>query len=312
MGDFQTPKAWQAPARRYAIEDGGPSVTSMADHHGAAHDDESQAHLAELLDLDAEVLCAYWTDALSWVRRAATGTARVRILDLGAGSGTGTIPLAQRFGDAEVIAVDTSEEMLRRIRVKALDLGLAGRVRTVRADLDVVWPAFEPIDLTWASMSLHHLTDPDEVLGQLFTTMRSGGLVAVAEFSEHLRFLPHDLGFGRPGLEERCLAALSEEHAHSLPELGSDWSSRLQAAGFTLVAERVFAIELDPRHAGDSAARYAQRWLGRLRSGAADQLADEDLETLGALLDGDGPQSLTQRRDLQIRGCRTVTLARRP
>lgn len=267
--------------------------------------------MAELLDLDGEVLRAYWTDVMTWVRDAATGSAYRRILDLGAGTGTGTIALAQRFGGAEVIAVDISGEMLTRIRTKAVAAGLADRIRTVQADLDVAFPAVDPIDVTWASMSLHHMSDPDRVLGDVFAATTSGGLLAVAEISEPLRFLPHDIGFGRPGLEDRCLEALNKEHAQSVPALGSVWEPRLEAAGFTVVSERTFTIELNAPHPA-ATARYAQLWFRRMKGALADRLSPADLETLATLVDGNGPESLQQRGDLELRGSRTGTLARRP
>jgi ubiquinone/menaquinone biosynthesis C-methylase UbiE len=280
-------------------------VEHMGEHH---HDHTGDADLAELLDLDGDVLTEYWTDALAMVADATTGAARV--LDLGAGSGVGTIALAQRFVDAEVIAVDVSAEMLKHVRAKAAGLGPDRTIHIVHADLDGEWPRIDPVDLTWASMSLHHLAEPDRVLADLFATTRPGGLLAVAEMSEPLRFLPDDLGFGRPGLERRCLDALNHEHAHSVPELGSDWSPRIEAAGFTVVSERTFAIEMDPPQP-PRAARYAQLWLQRMRSGLAHQLPLDDLDTLTTLIDGDGPDSLQHRDDLQIRGSRTLTLARR-
>ncbi|MFL6163461.1 MAG: class I SAM-dependent methyltransferase [Jatrophihabitantaceae bacterium] len=287
----------------------------MDEQHGAAahHSDHRHgepAELAELLDLDAEVLHSYWTEVLSWVQLAATGMDCRRILDLGAGTGTGAIALAQRFGAAEVIAVDSDAEMLRRIDAKALEQGLSARVRTVEADLDNGWPAIGPIDLSWASMSLHHLADPDRTLADLYANTRPGGLVAVIEFSEQLRFLPDDLGIGRPGLEARCLEALSAEHAHALPELGSDWSARLAAAGFVLAGERTFSTALD-RPLPPATVAYASGWLRRQRDRLAAQLAADDLQTLAILLDGDGPESLQRRGDLRVRGSRTGTLARR-
>jgi SAM-dependent methyltransferase len=276
------------------------------DHSPPGADDE----FAELLDLDFEVVRPYWTDALSWVRRAATG--QRHILDLGAGTGTATIALAQRFAGAAVVAVDASESMLARVRTKALDLGLADRIRTVPADLDELGrsPIVGPLDVTWASMSLHHLTDPDRVLGEIFAATRPGGLLAVAELTEQLRFLPDDLGIGRPGLEARCVDLMRVNHAHAVPELGSDWPARIVAAGFTLIGERTFTIALDPPQPR-SAVRYAQLWLRRLRAGLADQLAPDDRQTLDVLLDDDGPHSPGRRADLRISGRRTVTLARR-
>ena len=304
----------------------------MPDHQGSAHSQHGVAHqhrivhshqhgaahqhgtggteLPQLLDLDGEVLRSYWTEALLWVRHTA-GSGSHRIIDLGAGTGVGTIELAYRFGDAEVIAVDADASMLERIRVKALDLGLAERVHTVQADLDAGWPAVDGIDVAWASMSLHHLADPDRTLAELYAAVRPGGLLAVAEFDVQIRFLPDDIGIGRPGLEARCLELLQAEHAHSLPELGSDWPPRLARAGFGLIGERPFAIALDPGHS-PAAIDYARGWLGRLRSRLTDRLDRDDSAALDALLDGDGPESLHRRGDLQIRGCRTVMLARRP
>jgi SAM-dependent methyltransferase len=262
------------------------------------------------LDLDGEVLHAYWADAITWVRNRAACSGQIRILDLGAGTGVATIALAQRFADAEVIAVDVSGAMLGRVRDKSLDLGLAHRVRTVCADLDGAWPPVGPVDVCWASMSLHHLADPERVLRDLFATTRPGGLVAVAEFAEPLRFLPSDLGFGRPGLETRLLDALSTRHASELPHLGADWPSLLRAAGFAVVGERPFAIDVPPPQT-PATVRYAVRWLERLRPGVAPLLSDDDRRALDTLLDGDGDGSLQRRDDVSVRGVRTVTLAAR-
>ena len=274
-----------------------------------AHDDATDAALAELLDLDGVVLRSYWADLLTDIERAATRAERVA--DLGAGSGVGTIALAQHFAGAEVVAIDSAPEMLRRIGVKAVDLGLAHRIRTVAADLDVEWPAVGHLDITLASMSMHHLADPDRVLGDLLAATRPGGLLAVAELTEPLRFLPDELGFGRPGLEARCLDALAGEHADTLPLLGSNWAPRLVAAGFTVLSERTIAIALDPPHP-PATTRYADLWLRRMRSGLANRLAPDDLAALDTLIDGTGPASLQQRDDIRVRGSRTLTLARRP
>jgi len=273
------------------------------------HGSDDTVPLAELLDLDGEVLHSYWRDAIAAVHQAASGAGYVRILDMGAGTGVGTIALARQFSAAEVIAVDLSEQMLSRVQSKALELGLDSRIRTVHADLDVACPALGDIDITWASNSLHHMADPNRTLREVFSSTRPGGLVAVAEMAERIRFLPDDIGFGRPGLETRCLDALRSELAHSLPTLGADWSRLLHTAGFDVLGEQTFTIELTPPHS-PAAARYAQLWLRRMRSGLARKLNDDDLQTLAILID-DGPESVQQRSDLHIRGTRTLTLGRR-
>ena len=183
-----------------------------AQHHSAA---ETDAAMAELLDLDAEVMHSYLAEVTAWTRSLAADPPPRRILDLGSGTGAGAFALLERFDQADVIAVDVSAEMLRRLSSKARVLGVAGRIRTVQADLDTARPAIDAVDLVWASSSLHHMADPDRVLAGVFGTLRPGGLLVVAEMVSFPRFLPDDLGLGRPGLEARCHAALAERRPAS-------------------------------------------------------------------------------------------------
>jgi SAM-dependent methyltransferase len=278
-------------------------------HHSATQDD--QAAMAELLDLDAEVLHSYLSEVTDWVHKLAAGLPRRRILDLGSGTGTGALALARRFPDADVIAVDMSEYLLDHLRGKASDLGVADRVRTVQADLDAAWPAIGTVDLVWASSSLHHMADPDRVLTEVFAVLPPGGLLVVAEIDSFPRFLPDDLGLGRPGLEARCHAALAGRRAAEVPHLGSDWGSRLSQAGFTIEAERPFAIDLTPPLPA-STGRYAEASLRRIRSSLDGWISADDLATLDTLIDSDGPDGVLRRDDLTVRTARTVWVARRP
>jgi SAM-dependent methyltransferase len=274
-------------------------------HAGAAEDDYT-----DLLDLDAEVLRDYWSTALDWVRDAAGDTARTRLLDLGAGTGTGAIGLARRFPDAEVVALDVSPVSLAKIAAKAAAAGLAARVHPVEANLDAGWPDLGTLDLTWASASLHHMADPGRVLRDALNATRPGGLIAVSEFSKQLLFLPDDLGFGRPGFEGRITDVLGRAYAEEMPTLGSEWAPRLADAGWKVVVEQDFRVDLDPP-TDPSAGRYARAWFARLSDGLADRLEPDDQATLAALLEEDSPRSLANRTDLHIRGGRTITIARR-
>jgi SAM-dependent methyltransferase len=289
-------------------------MTSQHTHAAHAHDHGASPGspgetMTDLLDLDGEVLHDYWSAALDWVQGAADDAGRV--LDLGAGTGTGALGLAQRFPQAEVIAVDVEPGGLARLRDEAAVLGLADRVRAVEADLDAGWPNLGPLDLTWASMSLHHLADPGRVLRAALAATRAGGLIAVAEFAQPLRFLRDGPGPGRPGFEERVIDVLGRAHARELPTLGSAWAPRLAEAGWEVTGEREFPVDLDPP-AHPRAAEYARAWFTRLSQGLADQLDPDDQATLTALLADDGPGALPPGDGLHIRGTRTVTIARRP
>jgi SAM-dependent methyltransferase len=279
---------------------------ATATHAAHAHHQDDAA-MAEMLDLDAEVLHSYLSEVIGWVADTATGPPR-RILDLGAGTGAGALALAQRFTGAKVTAVDTSGPLLSRLQDKARDRGVADRVHVIQADLDAGWPAVEPVDLVWASKSLHHMANPERVLVDVFAALRPGGLLTVDELGSFPRFLATEPG---AGLEARGHAALAAELAAELPHLGSDWAPRLRQAGFTLLAAREFAIDLTPPLPA-AAGRYAQVCLRRLRSALDDRMSADDLAALDTLIDSDGPDGVLHRTDLTVRTARTVYLAERP
>lgn len=270
---------------------------------GHGHDDE--AGLADLLDLDAEVLGSFLDEVTEWVGRHA-GEAPRTVVDLGAGTGTGSLALARRFGHAEVVAVDRSALMLERVHTAARGQGMADRLRAVQADLDVAWPEVDAVDVAWAALSLHEFTDPDRVLRDIYAALNPGGLLVVLEMDAPPRLLPDDIGVGRPGLESRCHQAMAQANWNAHP----DWRDHLRRAGFEIAEQRGFTIELNP--APPSTGRYAHTFLKHIRSGLDGQLAPDDLDALDHLLAGDSPGAVLHRSDLTFRGTRTALAARRP
>jgi SAM-dependent methyltransferase len=294
----------------HAAHDHGPHhVQEHGMHHvqerGQEHGDDGQA---EILDLDAEVLAEQIASITAWLP---VETSPRRIVDLGCGTGAGTLALLARFPGAEVTAVDSSAGHLRRLREKAASKGVAGRVHTVEADLDAAdWPELGTPELAWASASLHHMADPGRTLRQVHDLLPAGGLLAVVELAGFPRFLPDDAPRDRPGLEQRCHAALDRHHAEQVPHRGADWGPLLTAAGFTVEGERTITVNLGPPHTG-AVGRYALSSLRRMRAGVAQSLQDEDLTALDRLLDTDSPHSILRRDDLTVRTERSVWAARR-
>jgi SAM-dependent methyltransferase len=284
-----------------------PDAATPRHPHGAA-----DPALAAMLDLDARILHRHLLELTTWVRRLARDTAGRVVVDLGAGTGTGTVALAQRFGGAEVVAVDASDAMLARVAERTVVDGLAGRIRTVRADLDEGWPDLPPADVVWASLMLHEVRDPARLLRHVRDGLAPGGLLAVIEMDGPPRFLPDDLGVGRPGLADRLDDAVT--HGGTGGPSHPDWAPWLRDAGLVDVATRTFPLAPDPADPVVAAATlpYARAWLARVRDRAADRLAADDVATLDALLDPDGPHALARIPDLRLRGTRTAYLGRRP
>ncbi|MFG2622567.1 class I SAM-dependent methyltransferase [Streptomyces sp. NPDC048507] len=193
-------------------------------HHGdIGHEPASGSDIAmaQLLELDAEVLASYLAE-LTGRLAALAHSAPARILDLGSGPGTGSLALAlaHRFPTAAVTAVDISATMLHRLLEQAAARGLADRITTLEANLDEPWDGIAdrgPYDLVWAAAFLHHVVDPARTLAQAFEQLRPGGLLAVAEMDFFPLFLPEDTGIGRPGLEARLHAATNTQPPHADP-----------------------------------------------------------------------------------------------
>jgi SAM-dependent methyltransferase len=293
-----------------------PSVVAMTptahDHDGLpglhrpgpASDVDGQA---EILELDAEVLAEHTASITAWLPLAASPR---QIVDLGCGTGAGAFALLDRFPEAHITAVDSSADLLRRLREKADGHAVADRVHTVQADLDSKWPELGEPDLVWASASLHHMADPDRVLRQVLDTLAHGGLFAVVELAGFPRFLPDDAPEFRPGLEKRCHAASERRHAEHMPHRGADWGAKLTAAGFIVEGERTLTVDI--AHSRSSAVgRYALSGLRRMREAMTDVVTTEDLTALDQLLDPSGPHSILRRDDLAVRTERTVWAARR-
>ncbi|MFD5445762.1 class I SAM-dependent methyltransferase [Streptomyces tendae] len=275
-------------------------------HIGHERASGSDVAMAELLELDAEVLASYLAE-LTGLLADRTDTAPARILDLGSGPGTGSLALARQFPTAQVTAVDLSAQMLHRLQKQAAAHGVSDRINTLAANLDEPWTEINeggPYDLIWAAAFLHHVTDPARTFAQAFEQLRPGGLLAVTEMDFFPRFLPEDAGIGRPGLEARLHAVTNTQPRH-------EWTGQLEEAGFT-VEKRDFEIRLKHAQAGLALNGYAQICLAKLRSHATDALDADDLAALDALLDETQPHSLARRNDLGVTTTRTAWIARRP
>jgi SAM-dependent methyltransferase len=284
----------------------------MAHHHGD-HTDIDWAVMAPLLEAQAELFTPLYERVMAWLAEEVSAPGLV--VDTGSGPGVVSCLFAEAFPGARVAAVDGSEPLLERARARAARLGLADRFATIAGELpDALSHLDYPADLLWASNSLHHLGDQRAALAAFAERLAPGGTLALLEGGLPARFLPRDIGIGRPGLQARIDAVEAEWFARmreSLPgtvTVTEDWPALLTAAGLKHSGTRSFLLDL-PAPVTDRARAYVAGSLTRLRDALTDGLDAEDRATLDRLLDPEDEASVHRRRDVFVLKAHTVYTA---
>ncbi|MFT4295030.1 MAG: class I SAM-dependent methyltransferase [Micropruina sp.] len=266
--------------------------------HPHQHSHAAPSLLETLLELDSVVHQGLLDDALDAVAQAAPTDAVRRVLDVGAGTGAATFRLSDRYPEAEVIALDASRAMTRRIAAHAERAGNR-RVRAVNQPLLATASDPASVDLVWAASVFHEFDQPARELAVLSELIRPGGVLAILEMDAP----PHVLPTGYRDLESR-LRRLAQADVPP-PE----WTDQLREAGFELLAEHRLGSDQDLPADGPGGA-YARAELHRLALHAAAGLDADENAALSRLLHGGLDAAVLPR--VHIRGTRSLWIARRP
>ena len=286
-------------------------------HDGDVHLDEATwAELAAQTELEGELLIGFVTDTMERVNdlRGPDAPTVRRVLDIGCGPGVSTCELARVFPAARVVGLDGSSAMLSRASRRANDHGLGDRVSTHLADLPGGLDGIEPVDLMWASMSLHHIGDQTSLLQVLRDLVAPSGVVAIAEIADPMAVLPERLDIGRPGLADRLERAGAEWFEALRRGLtggapSPDICSMLRSAGFDVIDSRIARERFDPP-LSDAARQAVLGHLRRTRRHLAELLDAGDLEAIDVLTDEGDPRGVLHRPDVFVAASREIIVAR--
>ncbi|MFE2648124.1 class I SAM-dependent methyltransferase [Streptomyces nigra] len=282
-------------------------------HHHHDHTDVDWDEMGPRLEAQAELFTPLYEHALAWLAKRQTEPGLV--VDAGSGPGVVACLLADTFPGARIVAVDASGPLLDRARTRAERLGVADRFDTLTGELPGVLGDLDyPADLLWAGRSLHHLGDQRAALAAFAERLSFGGTLALQEGGLPSRFLPRDIGFGRPGLQARLDVVEAEWFARMRAELpGSiaeteDWPALLATAGLRPSGTRTFLLDL-PAPTTDRARAHAAATLARTREVLGDRLDADDRATLDRLLDPGDEASVHHRPDVFVLAAQTVFTA---
>lgn len=105
-----------------------------------------------------------------------------RVLDVGCGPGTDTIPLAGLVGDqGQVVGVDYDEEMIAEADRSAADAGAKRYVKHVQADATALPFESNEFDSCRSERLLQHLLDPAQALTEMVRVTKTGGWIVILD-----------------------------------------------------------------------------------------------------------------------------------
>ena len=190
---------------------------------------------------------------VKWLREHYPEFKPKRILDLGAAHGNNTLPLADAFPDAEVIAFDAGGPMLRYGHARARSLGY-DRVRFVQGAAEELDDSLGTFDWIQSTMVFHETSGPalKEIFKRMYALLNPGGVTLNLEQPNFTGDTP---------VFDRFLRnwdAWYNNEPFWVQLHGMDMMAELQSAGFS--ADKCFESGVDP----DLEPGHYPDWAGRI------------------------------------------------
>lgn len=105
-----------------------------------------------------------------------------KVLDVGCGPGTDTIPLAQQVSPSgQIIGVDYDAKMIAEAGKRAQKAGVSGWVIHKCADANEIPFESDYFDACRAERLFEHLLDPPKILSEMVRVTKSGGWIVVLD-----------------------------------------------------------------------------------------------------------------------------------
>lgn len=228
------------------------------------------------------------------------------VADIGCGAAGMTLLLAEAVGaEGQTVALETSAERVDAIRHSLEKNALAPRIALHQGALPKLPFQENEFEVVWCSRVVHHVGDQVGAIRELARIAKPGGRVVLREGGIAPRFLPHDVGLGAPGIQDRLQVAQNtwfdtmRAHEEGVVPYPHGWLTAVREAGLKNVQAKSFLYERTPPFS-ETQTSYLRNWLHDYATHDDVPLSEPDRDTLRALCDEASERYAFRREDLHL------------
>jgi SAM-dependent methyltransferase len=122
-----------------------------------------------------------------------------RYLEIGAGPGVLTVEIARNYPEVEITALELLPDMVTVGREYIAENKLDNRITYVIGDVEneKLYHSLGTFDLVYSTYSLHHWSNPDKAIVNLYSTVKKGGMLYIYDLRRvwWLYWIPIKNGF---------------------------------------------------------------------------------------------------------------------
>ncbi len=153
----------------------------------------------------------YFEERLKYKLLSLTNVKDKVVADLGCG--TGFVSLALSNEASIVFSVDNSRNMLKQLKVNALDKNYKN-IYLIKSSLDNLSLFDESVDVIFINMALHHIKDAEKAISEMYRVLKKDGVVIISDVMEH------DGEWAREEMFDEWLGFSNEQIINWLEETG--------------------------------------------------------------------------------------------
>ncbi len=153
--------------------------TEVMDTAAEAADYDSMDHSSVNRLFVEDLLSA--ANAAGFTERLASGTDRLRVLDVGTGTAQIPIEFCQRPVNVDMVAIDLAAEMLLLAEQNIRDAGLHGSIVLEHVDAKKLPFGDGEFDWVISNSIVHHIPEPITCLREMQRVLKPGGLLFVRD-----------------------------------------------------------------------------------------------------------------------------------